>query len=619
MKLKRNIGKVTLLLLAVNAILGTGIFFLPAVGAAYAGPASLVSWAVMGVAAILISMCFAELVSMYPKAGGVYEYTKKAFGEFWSFVIGWTAWIVANITIAMLVVGSLYYLLPAQSMPFYTAASLLIILLFNYVNYRGIDWSSKLLVFFGVVTLASVAAIIFPGLPAVNHANYSPFFVFPAASIFLAIYFISETFFGWETTTYLAEEIKDVRRTLPRMLVIATCLIAVISILVAYVSLGVSDWKEFSGQQAPLVFIASKIFGGGFAPLFAVLVFIPLIGTAAGWIVSSPRLLYAMARDRLLLKGFEKIHPKYRTPHNAIVFQTIASSLITVIGLGSYLVLISLLIPLVLIVYSAVLLSVVKLSGKKIARGYVSPFNDKLPLLLVAFNAMLMMTWLELVPGASGILALGVLLVLMGFPLYMLMKLQHDKKFIEKVFDDISFLWDKAFPVWYGKKETDFVLSKLSLRDNSRVLDYGCGSGITTLAVAEKARKGTVVAVDISKGQLERALNKVKNAGMPNVVFVKESEAAFPKGSFDAVVCVGTLEYLDEPRKELRKILAPLKRGGTFSFLSFGRSFGLPASDFLSSEQQLKKLFTGMGVSFSVRKEKKKFAEYYYVWGRKKA
>ena len=133
----------------------------------------------------------------------------------------------------MLVVGSLFYLFPAQSAVFYVAASLLLIALFNYVNYRGIDWSSKLLLFFGIVTVASLAMIIFPGLLQIEPGNFQPF-IFPASSIFLAIYFISETFFGWETTTFLAEEIKDARKVLPKMLVIATAIIAVVSILLVF-------------------------------------------------------------------------------------------------------------------------------------------------------------------------------------------------------------------------------------------------------------------------------------------------------------------------------------------------------------------------------------------------
>src|SRR3989338_2367873 len=98
-KLKQSIGKKTLLMLTLNAILGTGIFFLPALGAAYSGTSSIISWGVMSIIAIMISLYFAELVSMFPKAGGAYEFVKHAFGKTTGFVFGWLSWIVANITI----------------------------------------------------------------------------------------------------------------------------------------------------------------------------------------------------------------------------------------------------------------------------------------------------------------------------------------------------------------------------------------------------------------------------------------------------------------------------------------------------------------------------------------
>ena len=109
-ELKKSISFSVLILLAINAIIGTGIFFVPGIAAAIAGPASIISWIAVAVIAMLIAACFAELVGMFPKAGGVYEYTKQAFGEFGGFLVGWTSWLVANVTIAMLAIGCLAYL-----------------------------------------------------------------------------------------------------------------------------------------------------------------------------------------------------------------------------------------------------------------------------------------------------------------------------------------------------------------------------------------------------------------------------------------------------------------------------------------------------------------------------
>jgi len=129
-----------------------------------AGPASLLSWVVAAIIALLFSFYFAELVSMYPKSGGVYEYVKNAFGSRASFVTGWTAWIIANITIAMLIVGSIMYILPDAAPLLKIGLSIGIILVFNFINYRGMNWAGKLLVFFGVMTIISILGIAIPGL-----------------------------------------------------------------------------------------------------------------------------------------------------------------------------------------------------------------------------------------------------------------------------------------------------------------------------------------------------------------------------------------------------------------------------------------------------------------------
>ena len=361
MKLKQYIGKKTLLVLTLNAILGTGIFFLPAVGAAYSGTSSLISWAIMSLVAVMISLYFAELVSMFPRAGGAYEFVKQSFGRSPAFVFGWLSWIVANITISMLVVGSIKYLLPAAGLAEGMALAVLFIAVFNAVSYRGIDFSTKMLLFFGILTVASIAVLIVPGLSTMQMANFSTILSASPAMILLTVYFISETFFGWETATYMTEEVKNARKVLPKMLVISTVIISAISLLLVFVALGNFSAGEFGAQGAPLAYMAGKFFGGEAGNVFALIIFIPLIGTAASWIVSSPRLLFAMARDRVLVPRLGKVHKKYRTPHNAILFQTAVTIVLTLVAFGDYLFLLAMLVPLVIIMYSLVMLSAIKL------------------------------------------------------------------------------------------------------------------------------------------------------------------------------------------------------------------------------------------------------------------
>jgi basic amino acid/polyamine antiporter, APA family len=616
-KLKTGISKKALFFITINAIIGTGIFFLPAVGAASAGPASIISWLIMALVSIFVAFYFAELVSMFPKSGGVYEYTKNAFGEFPSFIFGWTAWIVANITISMLIIGSLIYVFPGHGALFNMVFALGFIVLFNFVSYRGIDISAKLLLFFGVMTIFAMLMIIVPGIFFINTANLTPFFVFPISSIMLTTYLIAETFFGWETAGYLSEEVRDPRKTIPRMIIITTATISLISIALVFVALSSVQWNVFAVQDAPLSFLIQRFLGVGFAGLFSLIVFIPLIGTAASWIVSSPRLLYAMSRDGVLVPSFSHIHSKHMTPHKAILFQTVVSSFITIVAMGDFMLILSLLVPLAVIMYSGVMLSVVKLRIKKpeIKRYFNAPFPRAGPILVTAFFAFLLYTWLTQVAGAIYILLLGLILIFIGAPLYILIKLQTDEKFTAHFFDSISVVWDRLFPLWYGKKDIEIVVNRLKINERSTILDFGCGSGITTEAIARKARRGVVLGVDISEKQLDHAIKRLKKKNLNNVIFVKEPSMRFKKNSFDAIAGVGVLEYLDKPKPTVAKMFTFLKKGGRFSFLSFGKSMGTPAPYHLSSENEIRKIFP---CKVNIRREKKKMTEYWHIWGVKK-
>ncbi|HLD38912.1 MAG TPA: amino acid permease [archaeon] len=618
MELKKSIGQKTLLLLVINAILGTGIFFLPAIGALYSGAGSIISWIIMSFIAVLISLYFAELVSMFPKAGGVYEFIKNAFGKSTAFVFGWMSWIVSNITIAMLIVGSIFYIFPETEIVFKIIMALVFILVFNFINYRGIDWASRMLLFFGVMTVATILALIIPGVHTVNTANFSLAFSVPIPFILLTVYFIAETFFGWETTTYLSEEIKNSRKVLPKMLVIGTVIIAILSVLLIFVALGNIEPSIFAIQEAPLAFLAENLFGSGIGKIFAIIIFIPLIGTAASWIVSSPRLLYAISRDKMLVPIFSKIHKKYRTPYIAIIFQTIVTSMITIIAFGSYIFLLSLLIPLVVIMYSFVMLSVVKLRFErpKEKRYFNAPFPRAGPVVVVLFNLAILYMWLTQVDGAVYVFLMGLFLIILGIPLYIIIKLQTDQRFTERFYDRIAFFWDRTFRIWYTEKETEKILKHLRLKNDHVVLDFGCGSGNTTIAVSQIVKDGTVVAVDLSQKQLEHAVKKVKKLKLTNVIFVKGS-IKIPRKSFHAVTAVGVLEHLNEPHRYITRLMDSLKKGGRFYFISFGKSFGIPGPEFLESDEKIKKLF-GRNVEIHISRKKKRFVEYVNIYGVKK-
>lgn len=298
-ELKKVLSYRVLLLIVINSIMGTGIFFLPALGARYAGPASIISWSIMALFAIYISMCFGELASMYPKAGGIYEFSKHAYGRFASFIIGWMTLITGNITIAMLAVGAIRYLLPAHLHMPLIIASILIILSFNLVAYRGMKVSATMLVTFSFITLGTILLLIIMNIPKVQASGFQPFLPFGIPAIYLAIFFIAETFFGWESATFLAGETKNGKVVVPKALVRGTIIIALITLALVFTTIGVLGWKALGDTSVPLSQLAAVHFGAAGVSIFAIIIYLAIIGSVADWVVSAPRLILSMAHDRL--------------------------------------------------------------------------------------------------------------------------------------------------------------------------------------------------------------------------------------------------------------------------------------------------------------------------------
>jgi amino acid transporter len=394
-ELKKVLSMPVMLIITINSIMGTGIFFLPAIGARIAGPASMISWGILAILSIYIAMCFGELTSMFPTAGGVYEFSKQAYGGFFSFIIGWITFLAGNITIAMLIVGAIQYLLPLQIIWPKILISLLFIFIFNIIAYKGMKLSSVMLVTFGIITMSTLILLIIPNLIKLNMNNYQPFFVTPTPMIFFAIFFIAETFFGWETATFLAGETKDGEKTMPKVLILGTIIIAIISLTFVFSSLGFVSWKVFGNFEAPLAYLGTAHYGSLGGDVFTILVYMSIIGSVAGWIVSAPRLILSMAEDKLLPQQLASIHPKYFTPHKAIIFQIIITSILVVVGAASYAVLLEMLLPFLIFMYSVVLIALVVLRFKKpeIKRYYKVPFGKTGPFLVIAFMLFLMYMW----------------------------------------------------------------------------------------------------------------------------------------------------------------------------------------------------------------------------------
>ncbi len=665
-ELQRTLSYKVLLLITLNSIIGSGMFFLPALGAKAAGPASIISWIIVSIISIYSAACFGELVGMYPKSGGVYEYTKQAFGTFPSFMMGWLAWLVGNITTAMLIVGAITYLLPVSAPGitlFKILAAVFWVIVLNYLTYRGLRTSAVMLVSFAIVTLSVVVFLIIPGwidLPSLAHlsfatnvhaANLTPFFI--GSSLFnnvllviAAIFLVSEAFFGVESVCFLAGETKEPERVLPKVLIHAMLIIAGLVIALVITSLLVVPWRTFAGIDpltgaaaarfgthvtAPFAYLSWLLLGDTGRIIFTLGTYLVIIGAAAGWVVTGPRLILSLAEDKLFPPQLAAIHPKHATPHKAILFQAIVSVLFIVVamigGSSGYERLLQMLVPMVLLMMAVIVLIVPIMRKRQpaAARPYKAPFATWGPIVLALFYLGLIAAWVaESASDAIPILKMTFSFLLLGVPVYLLLTFMYNPDAIIQMTEFFAYasLWLEN--VILPKRIRREILLVFKDLERKRVLDYGAGVGTLTVHLADKVGKeGTVIATDLSAKNLHILEGRLRHRGITHVVTIHDPHQVnrvHPEvKEVDLVFSVGMLSYVQDLRKVLRDLHRILPFHGKICLVEYVDYFRvLPNPAWLDDHDELRRVFREAGFSVQVTKVHGILWNYLFIYGEKR-
>ena len=631
-ELKRGFGFWTILALSIGAILGTTLFFGMPIAVGYSGNLLIVAWIVLSVIAVYVAGVFGELSSMFPKAGGAYEFSKQAYGKFASFILAWTAWMFGSISSVLIIIAAVdslnLSLTPFQSF----VAGVALIVLLNAIAYVGIEASSFVMLVLGAIMIGIPVLIIAKGIFAVNPANFQPFFSHPFSGVFVTLFFMAEAYFGWEAATCLAEETKNPTKNIPRALVIASALIGVIGLLMIVVTLGIIPWQELTGVRAPVNELSGMLYGGVGSSLFVAGIFLALMGTAASGIFSMPRLLLALSRDRLFLGQFKTLNSRFKTPENAIFFQTVVLVLLLIVGFANYRVLLEIVVPMAAVLYVAMILAVVVLRKKMPDHGrpFKVPFARAGASLAVLFFVVIVVAWLFKEPGAVLSLQTSLSLILVGMPLYFLVEMYYDPKMITEVndvFAYVSFFFQKITRSGSGvrKKVLDFLGKDV---EGKAVLDYGCGVGSLSLKLVEAVGPGGVVyATHFSKNSIKIARKRVEvkkwetdvwKYGAFNIIHDPgQMSRVHPDVSrVDAVVSIGILSYVQDIRKVLRELYAILPLGGKICFVERTDFFHLiPNVEWLTKDDAIERLFRDAGFSVKLQRKRGLLWNTLYVYG----
>ena len=336
--------------MVIGTIIGASIFVqpseitgrVPTVGGIFA------VWIVCGVLTLFGALVSAELASTFPESGGVYAFLRESFGPWlgflWAWAMFWTMHTGIIAAIATVFARYMGYFAPLGDLGT-KAVAMSAVLLLSAVNYRGVRHGSVLQTVFTAGKLVAIVAIIALGLAFGGEAHASAAAataaVIPGSGaswtlgdFALALVAGLFAFGGWHMVTYNAEETHDPRRTVPRALVTGTLVVTACYVALNAVYLHVLPLEVVANSDRVAADAADAVFGRGGGAVMSTLVVFSTFGALAGIVLAGPRVYYAMARDGLLFPWVGGVHPRYRTPHRAVVLQAVWACVL--VGTGTY-------------------------------------------------------------------------------------------------------------------------------------------------------------------------------------------------------------------------------------------------------------------------------------------
>ncbi|RFU61111.1 APC family permease [Peribacillus glennii] len=321
--LNRVLGKWLLLFTGYATVVASGFMIGVGGAAEVAGPLTFVSYIVFGgLATFATAFVFSELATMFPKCGGVWEYTKQAFGNDhpFSFMVGWIYWfaLLFGLNVELVSVGIyLHELVPAIPQWLGALATALVFIIFNMV---GVKLSTIVEAGFGIILIVSSALFIMLGLGHLDIGLYKDFAphgtVMP---ILQTLPFVVIAFCGFEVVATLAEESKNPSKDIPKALIGAATFLTVLFGGFATILFGLLPASELS-TDAPLLKAGSMIFGGIGLAWLSVQSFSGSMSTVNGGVMGQTRVMYAMAREGWFGKVFAKVDEKRGVPKASLYF-----------------------------------------------------------------------------------------------------------------------------------------------------------------------------------------------------------------------------------------------------------------------------------------------------------
>lgn len=395
--LVRVIGTGALGLSVVNMVVGAGIFVMPGLVAAVIGPAAILSYLICSVTVALVFLCFAEVGSRVSRSGGAYAYVEEAFGPFVGFIASILFWFgysaLADAAITVIMVDSIAIVVPILDESIPRAVFIIALLTFlAAVNVRGVKAGVRLYIFNTLAKLVPLLLLLGAGLFVIN-IEYLAIPEWPsAASIGASTILLFYAFNGAESALNASGEIQNPSKTVPLGLLLGLGGILLLYVGLQTVAQGVLGPELANDTEAPLVAVATAVFGDWGGKMLIAGVVISIYSNLSGDMLGGPRVVFASSLDNNLPRFLGKVHPKYKTPHIAIIFFAVVIGVFALSGTFKYLAVVA--TGSLLLVDLGVILAVLRLrqrDGLPKDGEFRLPFGPVIPLLSCAIVGWLLL------------------------------------------------------------------------------------------------------------------------------------------------------------------------------------------------------------------------------------
>ncbi|MDA3925744.1 MAG: amino acid permease [Kiritimatiellae bacterium] len=315
--MKKTIGFTSIFCISAGAMISSGLFVLPGLAFAKAGPAVSLSYLVAGCIALTTVLSLSELITAMPKSGGDYYYVSRTFGQLFGTVSGLLSWLALSLKSAFAVIGiaELIYLTFNINL---TVSAIILAILFTGLNLFGVKEALRFQVVLVIALICILISFFAFGIQDIVLQRFEPFLTHGANALFSTAGFVFVSFGGVLTTASIAGEVKNPARNIPLGLIASTVTVTILYTLITFVVVGMIDAETLKGSLAPIAEAARTCQGKAMFLAIMAGSLLAFITTANGGILTASRYPVALANDNMLPPIFSRT-AKSGTPFIAIV------------------------------------------------------------------------------------------------------------------------------------------------------------------------------------------------------------------------------------------------------------------------------------------------------------